>query len=203
MPKISDFPNATTLDGTELVPVVQDGEDRVAVLEDLVALAALEGRIIVKHLDATQQNDTTTPASITEFEQVLEPGSYKLKGLVPYQAAATGTGMQMFLNCDGGTVSLLSFIWWQVTTGTAAASGVGDGATTSTAQLLEGKAQRVNNTPSGATQGVDTANENVLAVLEGLLLVTAQTTLKVMFNSSAASAVTLQIGSHLVITKAP
>lgn len=204
MTKISDLPAATSLDGTELVPLLQAGVDVTGTVEDLRQLAAQEPNIQIKHLDATQSNDTVTPVSITEFEQVLSPGTYRLDGLIIYQSVATTTGVQFFVNCDGGAVSVVNALWYQVTTGTTAANGIGDGATSGSAQLLEGKSQRVNNTASGATQGVDTANASVLAILDGIVVVTAETTLKIMFNSSVAdSAITLQVGSNLLITKAP
>ena len=194
--KVSALPAATVpLAGAELVPVVQGGTSK------RVAVSDLRGEQ-TRTLTATQANSTVTAASATELEYTsLAAGTYLLKYWIVYQSAATTTGVEFRLNFTG-TATRLVATWYTLTTGGAAATGVADQATTLTAQMIEGKGQRANNAATGPTQGVDTANADQFAVMEGVLTVTVAGTLQFMFNSEvAASAVTLQPGTTLTLQK--
>jgi hypothetical protein len=192
----SALPAGAALDGTETVFIIQGGA--------LVKTTIANIRVIdiVKTMTATQANSTVTAAAITDLNSSLAPGTYLVKVWCCYRSAATTTGLAMYLNCSGGTVTRCVDTWYSLTTGGAAATGILDQATTTTAQMMEGKGQRANNTTSGTTQGVDTANADQFLVMEGIVIVTATTTLQVMFNSSvAASAVTIQMGTSITISK--
>ena len=175
--------------------MVQGGTSKKVTKADFSAID------IVKTLASTQANSTVTAAAATDLAVTVGVGTYLVKYWVVYQAAATTTGIQMYLDHTGST-SRLAATWYTLTTGTTASSGVADQATTLTAQVMEGKGQRAAGVASGPTQGVDTANADQFAVMEGIITVTVSGTLNFMFNSEvAASAVTLQIGSSLVLTK--
>lgn len=194
--KISALPSATTpLDGTELVPIVQGG------LSEKVTVSNLRGEQI-RTLTATQANSTVTAASATELEYASLPtGTYLMKYWIIYQSAATTTGIEFKLNYTG-TATRLVQTWYTLTTGGTATTGIADQSTTLTAQMMEGKGQRANNAATGPTQGVDTANADQFAVMEGIITATTSGTLQFMFNSEvAASAVTLQTGSTLTLQK--
>jgi len=183
------------LDGTELLAVVQGGTSKKVTKADFSVVDT------VKTLASTQANSTTTAAAATDLAVTVDVGTYLVKYWVVYQAAATTTGIQMYLD-HTGTAPRVVATWYTLTTGTTASSGVADQATTLTAQVMEGKGQRADNVASGPTQGVDTANADQFAVMEGIITVTVSGTLNFMFNSEvAASAVTLQIGTSLVLTK--
>lgn len=194
--KVSALPAATVpVDGAVLVPVVQGGVSKKVSVSDLRGEQT-------RTLTGTQANSTVTPASATGLEYAdLPVGTYLVKYWIVYQAAATTTGVEFRLNFTGA-VSRLVQTWYTLTTGGAAATGVADQATTLTAQMLEGKGQRANNVATGPTQGVDTANADQFAVMEGVITVTAVGTLQFMFNSEVAgSAVTLQPGTTLTLQK--
>jgi len=183
------------LDGTELLVVVQGGTSKKITKADFSVIDA------VKTLTSTQADSTGTAVAATQLASTLGVGTYLVKCWIVYQAAATTTGIQMYL-AHTGTATRLAATWYTLTTGTTASSGVADQATTMTAQVMEGKGQRANNVASGPTQGVDTAAADQFAVMEGIITVTVSGTLNFMFNTEvAASAVTLQIGSSLVLTK--
>jgi len=194
--KVSALTAATLpLDGTELLVVVQGGVSKKVTKADFSVID------VVKTVASTQANSTTTAAAATDLTATVGVGTYLVKYWVVYQAAATTTGIQMYLD-HTGTATRLAATWYTLTTGTTASSGVADQATTSTAQVMEGKGQRANNVASGPTQGVDTAAADQFAVMEGIITVTVSGTLNLMFSSEvAASAVTLQIGTSLVLTK--
>lgn len=195
--KVSDLPSATVpLDGSELVPIVQGGASKKVTREDLT------GVDIVQSLTATQANSTTTPASVTGLETVLTPGTYLVKVWVCFRCAATTTGLEMYLELNGGSSSRLVSTWYTLTTGGTAATGVADQATTQTAQMMEGKGQRASGVRSGPMQGVDSANSDQFAVLEAIVIVTATGTLRTMFASEvASSAVTMMEGTSITVTK--
>jgi hypothetical protein len=196
--KVSALPAVTTAAGTDEIPVNQAGTSKKLTLAQVKAFASPD---TFTTLSSTQANSTTTAASATALEQVLAAGTYLIKAWVVYQAAATTTGIEFRLN-HTGTVTRCAATWYTLTTGTTATSGIADQATTLTAQMMEGKGQRANNTATGPTQGVDTANADQFAVLEGIVVVTASGTLQLMFNSEvAASAVTLQVGTTMTVTK--
>lgn len=194
--KISALTSATTLDGTELVPVVQGGTNKKAV----VALFDVAQRAVCAS-DST--NSTVTPAAVTDLSLSLVPGTYNVKVWMLLQSAATTTGIGIHLNASGGTVTHIAATWYSLTTGTTATSGVMDQASVAaTFQTMEGRAQRANNTSGGAFGGVDTANADQFAVLEGIVIVTSTTTLQTMLVSEvAASAVKMLTGSNIRVVK--
>lgn len=196
--KISALSAVTTPAGTDELAVNQGGTSKKATAAQIATYAAAD---TVNVLTSTQANSTTTPAAATGLTRALTAGTYMLKYWVCYQAAATTTGIEFKLNYTG-TVSRLVSTWYTLTTGTAATSGIGDQSTTLTAQMIEGKGQRANNTASGPMQGVDTANADQFAVMEGILIATGSGNLEFQFASEvAASAVTLMQGTTLTLTK--
>lgn len=196
--KVSTLPPAGVLDGTELVPIVQGGVSKQT------TVAAISAYDIVKTVAAAASNSTTTPAAVTDLNASLAPGTYLVKVWMVLQTAATTTGVGIHLNCNGGTVTTCAATWYSLTTGTTATSGVMDQASVAgTFQIMEGRAQRANNITGGPFGGVDTANADQFAVLEGVVVVvTATTTLQVMLTSEvAASAVSMRPGSTLTASK--
>jgi len=193
---ISALTAATTLDGTEAVPIVQSGVNKKAA----VALFDVAQRAVCA-TDAT--NSSTTPAAVTDLSLSLAPGVYNIKVWMLLQAAATTTGVGIHLNASGGTVTHIAATWYSLTTGTTATSGVMDQASVAaTFQTMEGRAQRANNTSGGTFGGVDAANADQFAVLEGIVVVTATTTLQTMLASEvASSAVKMLTGSNIRAVK--
>lgn len=197
--KVSALPAATApLADTDALLVVQGGVSKQ------VPAGALF-KETVKALTATQANSTVTPASVTALEVAsLAAGTYAFKYWVVYRSAATTTGIEMMANYTGTHTRCVA-TWYTLTTGGAAATGVADQATTATAQMMEGKGQRVSATAAGSTgttQGVDTANADQFAVMEGILIATGTGTLRLMFASEvAASAVTMMEGTTLTLTR--
>lgn len=196
--KISALAAASALTGAEEFAVNQGGTSKKATAAQIAAYTATD---TVNVLTSTQANSTVTPAAATGLTRSLTAGTYLLKYWVCYRAAATTTGVEFKLNYTG-TVSRLVSTWYTLTTGGAAATGIADQSTTLTAQMLEGKGQRANNTASGPMQGVDTANADQFAVMEGILIATGSGNLEFQFASEVAgSAVTLMEGTTLTLTK--
>lgn len=153
-------------------------------------------------LTANTANITVTAQTTVMSLTGIGAGRYRIKCVLVYQAAATTTGIGITLN-HTGTVTRCTYNWMYVTTGGAAATGIADQATAVAAgQLMEAKAERVKDTRSSFTVGVDTANADQLAVLDAILVVTASGTLELKIATEVAgSAVRLMEGSTIEISK--
>lgn len=197
--KITALPAASLPPGAaDVIPIVQGGISRQITRADLV-------NDTFRTLTATQASTSTTAAAVTGLGVTLGQGQYLVKYWVCYRAAATTTGIQMYLT-HTGTTTRCAATWYTLSGGAATpvgtVNGLADQATGTTAQPLEGKGQRASGTASGTTQGVDTANADQFAVLEGIVIVTVSGTLNLMFNTEvASSAVTMMEGTSVTITR--
>lgn len=145
-------------------------------------------------------NSTTTLADIMTTKG-LAIGKYVFIYWIKYQSAATTTGVKFAINFSG-TATFVGR-WTYQTTGTAASSGAADNDTTAgTFQLIEGWSERALNTDMGPSGSVDTANSDMLAILEGMLIVTAAGDLVLRHASSTAAASTVKAGTTLLLIKA-
>lgn len=155
--------------------------------------------VVVVGTDVPNTSNTTAVTAISAPN--IAAGTYLFKVWIAWKTAATTTGIEMWAN-HTGTVTRFVSTWYTLTTGGAAATGVADQATTLTAQMLEGKAQRVKDTASGPIQGTDTANADQFAVMEGVMIVTATGTFEFKFRSEInASAATILAGTTLELRK--
>lgn len=153
-------------------------------------------------LTADSANVTVTTQTVVMTLTGVGVGTYRFKGLLVYQAAATTTGIGITAN-HTGTLTRFVTNWYQVTTGGAAATGIADQVTaTAAGQLVEGKAERVKDTRSSFTVGVDTLNADELAQIEGIFVVTVSGDFQIKIATEiAGSAVRLMAGSTIELHK--
>lgn len=199
--KVSALSASTTPDDDDVLYIVEDGVSKKITVATLRSYLAVESRKVVT---STQTNTTVTPAAVTELSGTsLVAGTYRYKAEIIWQAAATTTGISLYITGTGGTVTRNVGHQYTTTTGTTATTGVADQSTVAaTFQMLESRAWRANATDPGPYGGVDTANSDQFSVIEGIIVVTATTTLDVMFRSEvAASGVSVMAGSILKYEK--
>lgn len=148
---------------------------------------------------ASQSNSATIMFTTTS----VGTGTWQFDYHVVYQSAATTTGTGMHVNHTGASPGTFVSMSRYLTTGGTAATGVVDQvASGETTGLLEGKGERVLNTRSSLTRGVDTANANVYTVYSGLLVVTNTGDLQFKVTSEVnGSNITVQAGSFLELKK--
>lgn len=153
-------------------------------------------------LSANSADVTVVTQTVAMTLTGLGVGTYRVKGALIYQTAAITTGIGVTLNHTGTLTRFVSNMT-QVTTGGAAATGVGDQASAVVAgQLVEGKAERVKGTLSSAWAGVDTINADQLLIVDAMLIVSVSGNLTLNISSEvAASAVRLMAGSSLEVNK--
>ena len=129
-------------------------------------------------------------------------GTWNVEVHLRYQTAATTTGIRTAVQHTGTLSAFVSQSRF-VSTGTAAATGVGDQvASVGVGQLVEGKSERAHNTGSSGTQGADTANADMYLIVNATLIVTATGSLVFrMASEVAASGVTAMAGTHMILRK--
>jgi hypothetical protein len=163
------------------------------------------GPVTVITLAADRSSTSTTGAEVGGIDAPsLAAGTYVFQYFLRCQTAATTTGIKFGVNFTG-TNSVFVAAMRHLTTGTTAASGISQGAS-SAAQLVEGYATRTEQTTApnlGPTVGVDTASADVLVFIEGILVATGSGDLELWHASEVAgSAATVKAGSCLILTKA-
>lgn len=157
--------------------------------------------ITTQFLGSDVTNGTITLATAMTTTGV-GPGLYQFKYVIRYQSAATGNGIGIAVDHTQATNYFVSTLW-HTTTGTTAATGVADQVvSTLTGQLVEGKSERVKGTVSSTTTGVDTANADMLSIMEGLIDISTSGDLILEFRSEAAGTnVVIKSGTSLILTK--
>lgn len=143
-------------------------------------------------------NSTTTFQTVMSTK--LSPGTYAFRYWVCYQAAAATTGVKFQFTFTGTASRFLASSQYQ-TTGGAAATGAADQVTTTTAQLVEGWSARALSSSLGPSLSVDTANADMLLIIDGLIVVTVQGTLNLQHASEVVAASTVKAGSSAVFQK--
>jgi hypothetical protein len=154
-----------------------------------------------QHKTATQSHTSTTP-DVDLTTTGVGAGTWYFKYVIIFKSAATTTGVKLAVNHTGTTGTFVmtgSF----PSTGGAAATGVHDQiANSATAGLMEVFAERVKNTSSRATVGVDVANSNGMIVVKGTIIVTVSGSLELKIGTEvASSAITTQIGTLMELHK--
>jgi hypothetical protein len=151
--------------------------------------------------DATA-NSTTTGVEITGLNKTLSTGTYAFQYLIRYQSSATTNGVKFGVNFTGTQTLLVASMRVQEST-TAASTGAASQAA-SGGRLVSGSSTRTASTTApnlGPTISVDTMDADMLATIEGLIIVTASGDLELWHGSETATASTVMAGTSLILTK--
>lgn len=167
---------------------------------DLPGGAGGAGSITVVHLSADVTNSTATAVKITGLDTALNLGTYKFEYWIRYQAALTSTGVKFSVNFTG-TQTAFMVIARYTTPGTTSVSDFGTQDVG--ASIYQAWAKRAPSTAAnmGPTNNTDTANADVLHVLEGLMIVTASGNIELYHASDVAADSTVMTGTSLIITQ--
>jgi len=211
--RISDLPAVTAAAGANEFAVNEAGTSKKESLDQLAAYifkritgasGAAGNYVTVQNLTANSSDVTTSALSAAVISTTgVGVGTWKFKYTLIYQTAATGTGIGFGIN-HTGTVGLFISRWTHITTGIGTANGIGDNVAASVAgQLTEGKSGATVNAVIGSTSdGVAAANTNIMAVLEGIIVITATGTLEFKVSTDVAgSAVRIMADSCLELIK--
>jgi hypothetical protein len=157
-----------------------------------------------KELTGDQSNSTTTLTEVSALSLTTGIGTFHFKYMIIHRSAATTTGVRFSVNHTGTLthfVANLSF----------GASGVGGGSPVVPDQDLTvlggddsfgvATARAKSTTGWGTTVSADTANADMLTIIEGLLVCTVDGDIELWHGSEVAAQTTVFAGSSLIITK--
>lgn len=185
------------LDGTELLPIVQSGTSK--------KITALQlGGFATKALTSdASSNSTTTTAKITGLDLATGVGTFIFEYFIRYQAGATTTGVKFDVNHTG---TVTHFQWWQSwadVSATAATAAPDQDQILSTGGVQGLFASRAKGTAGrGTTLSVDTANADMMMLIQGFMIVTVSGNLELYHASEVAAASTVKAGTILRLTRA-
>lgn len=186
------------LDGTELLPIYQGGAtEKITTLQLGVSQ--------IKGLTADEAARTSvTPSKVTALDITTGTGAFKFEYRIVYRSAALTTGIKLDVN-HSGTVD--PFVWntYYIDTAATASTGAPDqDAVASTAQVTGGYGRRAKGTAGAITTlSVDTANSDMLIVIEGLFYCTVSGDLQLYVGTEvAASGITVRRGTSAELIKA-
>lgn len=154
----------------------------------------------LQRLSANATANSTTTLNVVMTTTGLGAGTWKFKFTIIYQAGATTTGVNFSINHTGTVTKVIGSTWY-VTNGGANAVATADQATDATANLVEGKAMRANNTGVGTTLGVDTLNADCMVVFEGIIVVTVSGDLQLKHASEVAASSQVMADTCLELEK--
>jgi hypothetical protein len=144
-------------------------------------------------------NATTTLATCMTTTGV-DAGTWTFSYTVIYQSTNTAAGVDFGIN-HSGTVTHFVGQWCYPTTGTTTATAAFDQATSNTATIGECKGNRAINTKFGATLSTDTANADSLALIQGIIVVTASGSLTLQHASEVTTATQVMAETSLELRK--
>lgn len=194
--KVSALPAVgLPLDGTEQFPIVQG-----ATSEKITALEM--GLQRVRALSADQSNSTVTPTKVTGLDTTTGTGTFIFRYYVRYQSSVTTTGVKFDVN-HSGTVT--SFVWQQRmvdVSATASTNAADQDQIIAAGGVMSAMASRAKGTAGrGTTLSVDTANADMLIIIEGLMVCTVSGDLQLYHGSETAASTTVKAGTSLILTR--
>lgn len=160
-----------------------------------------DDRIKITALASSQNNSTTTGTKVTGLDTTLGVGTYWIRIFIRYQSAATTTGVKFGLN-HTGTSTLAATLRWG-TTGTTATTNAPDQQSTGN-NIMEHASTRTKTTTApdlGPSVSVDTANADMVAVIDCYLNVTVSGSFELWHASEVAAQSTVMAGTSFIIYK--
>jgi hypothetical protein len=203
-------PGPSGLDGEEVMPLMIPGPQGPAGSAgsgaSLTRISGTSGAagadFTVQRLSANSSDITSTTPSVVMTTTTVGAGTWKFKYSVIYQTAATTTGIGLAVNHTGTVTQFASMLMHAASIATAS-NGIGATLVpAATGCVFEARPESVKDTVSFKTVGVVTANADVLAFLEGIIVVSVSGDLELKLSTEvAASAVRLMADSMLELTK--
>jgi hypothetical protein len=158
--------------------------------------------VYVARLAADQSNSTTTPTNVAGLEVPCGVGTWIFEYFLIYQAAATSTGVKFSVNHDGTTGAFAAWRVFPDATATAATAAPDQDQVSATGSVLDVFAARAKSTAGwGTTISVDTANADMLEMIQGIIVVSVAGNIELWHGSEVAAASTVKAGSALRLTK--
>lgn len=167
--------------------------------------ASSNGTIVTRAVTATVTNSAAaTPTEVTELRVTgTGTGTFQFQYNIIYQCTATTTGIMMSVNHTGTVGSGVYNMQWVDTSATAATGAPDQDVVAATGGVVSAMAYRaLSATPAGPTASVDTADANMLMIVEGTVTVSVDGNLAFWFNTESGTLTSkVMAGSSLILTK--
>lgn len=156
----------------------------------------------VRHNGAQVNISSATPAKVTSLDLPLEAGTFQFEYWVIYQSSATGTGVKFDVNFTG-TVTRIPWVQrWVDASATASTAAPDQDAVQAAGHVMGAFASRAKGTAGrGVLLSVDTANADMLTVIEGMLVCSTSGTLELYHGSEGALQTSVMAGSSLIVKR--
>lgn len=153
-------------------------------------------------LGSDQSNSTTTLTELTGMSLTTGLGTFTFKYSILYQAAATTTGVRFSVNHTGTVTAFVANETFLGAATLASDAAPDQDVVTAASGLVQGFAARAKATTGwGTTVSVDTANADMLAIIEGLMIVTVDGDIELWHGSEVAAASTVKAGASLELVR--
>lgn len=160
-------------------------------------------RIITKALSANQTISSATMAKVTNLDQTAGVGTWVFQYYVLYRSDTATVGVKLGVN-HSGTVTTFVTEATGVEATTAASTGAADQVHAAFG-LRSGGSSRAKSTSAAiyGSTSVDTVNADMLAIINGIMVVTVSGNLELYFGSetTGTGVQTIMKDSSLVLTK--
>jgi hypothetical protein len=205
--KVSALTAAASALAADEFPVNEAGTSKKVTITQLVTLLQTLGMPRVLKLGSQHSISSATATKVTGLDMTLEAGTYVYKySLLVQQATSTGDGPQFGINFSTGTATVKAHgLWfWDATSAITAQTFIMDNVGVKGFGYINGGASNAYTTTApdmGTTVGVAATGSNMLALIEGIIVVTVQGNLEVWRASEGANASTTEVGSSLVVIR--
>lgn len=189
---------ASAASGSHEFPVNQGGSDVKVNLNQVQSFLGVQKVALGSNATA---NSTTTAAKITGLDWALGAGTYNFRYSVRYQSSIVTTGVKFSVNHTGTITAIMANFRYVSTGGAAATAAATQAGNTATGNLMEGFSARAKSQAagSGPTVSVDSANADMLMIIEGMLVVTVSGNMELWHASETAASTQVMAGSNLVL----
>ena len=193
-------------DGTnalELYSVTLRAGEELSYVEGIGFVHTEVPAITAVALSADQATSSTTPSEVAGLTVAVGVGTWKFQYLILYQAALTTTGVRFSVNHSGTVTAFVANLGFVSALATAADANPDQDVVTATGGLMNMFAARAKSTAGwGTTLGVETANADMLTIIDGLMVVTVAGNIQLYHGSEVAAQSTVKAGTSLFLTKA-
>lgn len=166
--------------------------------------AGADTRLITGTLSADVVSVLATPAKITLLDKTLGVGIYTFKYYLRYQSAAITTGIRLSVNFTGTTAFFTAFLRWIDVASPAGTTAVAptQAGVLAAGHLNAGFSARAKSVAGwGVTLSVDSANADMMIIIEGTFEATAIGDIQLYHGSEIAAASTVKAGTNLTVIK--
>jgi hypothetical protein len=198
--KISALPAVVAASGTDEIHTNESGVSKKVTIAQIATFIG-SSPITVKALASNLALANNTPEKVTGLDQAVGIGTWVFKYYVRYRSDTITTGIRIGVNHSGTVTSFVANLYY-VCDVSVGADTANQSSNNPGFQMGAFSVRAKNSNPQTTIGGVDTANADMLVIIEGLAVVTVSGDLQLYATNEIASAdVTVMENSSLVLTK--